>query len=92
MRKTLSLCLYMLLVEVVAYALVVFPVYAFQVTSSTTGYVRVASQAAVSAYQTAKLPTQAAAIASAVAAAPSGVGGPPCGGRGLLAALGVWSV
>jgi hypothetical protein len=72
MRKTLSLCLYMLLVEVVAYALVVFPVYAFQVSSSTTGYVRVASQAAVSAYQTAKLPTQAAAIASAVAAAPSG--------------------
>ena len=72
MRKKLSLCLYMLLVEAIAVYLVVFPVYAFQVSSSTTGYVRVASQAAVSAYQTAKLPTQAAAIASAVAAAPSG--------------------
>ena len=45
MRKKLSLCLYMMLVEVVACYLVVFPVYAFQVSSSTTGYVRVASQA-----------------------------------------------
>ena len=73
MRKTLSLCLYMLLVEVVAMYLVVVPVYAFQVSSSSTGYVRVATAAAVSAYQAVKLPTQAAAIASAVAAAaPSG--------------------
>jgi hypothetical protein len=73
MRKKLSLCLYMLLVEVVAMYLVVVPVYAFQVSSSSTGYVRVATAAAVSAYQAVKLPTQAAAIASAVAAAaPSG--------------------
>ena len=73
MRKKLSLVLYMLLVELVAIYLVVVPVYAFQVSSSSTGYVRVATAAAVSAYQAAKLPTQAAAIASAVAAAaPSG--------------------
>ena len=43
MRAKLSLCLYLLLVEVVAYVLVVFPVSAFQASSSTTGYVRVAS-------------------------------------------------
>ena len=40
MRKKLSLVLYMLLVELVAIYLVVFPVSAFQVSSSTTGYVR----------------------------------------------------
>ena len=49
MRKTLSLVLYMLLVEVVAVYLIVFPVSAFQVSSSTTGYVRVASQSAYTA-------------------------------------------
>ena len=38
MRKKLSLILYMLLVEAVACYLVVVPVYAFQVSSSTTGY------------------------------------------------------
>ncbi len=37
MRAKLSLCLYMLLVEVVACYLVVFPVYAFQVSQSTHG-------------------------------------------------------
>ena len=47
MRKKLSLVLYMVFVEAIAVYLVVFPVYAFQVSSSTTGYVRVASQAAV---------------------------------------------
>ena len=72
MRKKLSLCLYMLLVEVVAYALVVFPVSAFQVSSSTTGYVRVASQAAVSTMLTAQRAATVASLATGISASTAG--------------------
>ena len=72
MRKTLTRALYLLFVDLVCYALVVHPVYAFQVSSSTTGYARVASQAAVSAYQGARAVAQAEAIAAAVVGSASG--------------------
>ena len=49
MRAKLSLCLYLLLVELVACALVVVPVYAFQASSSTTGYVRSVNASGASA-------------------------------------------
>ena len=72
MRKKLSLCLYMLLVDVVACHLVVFPVYAFQVSSSTTGYVRVASQAAVSTMLTAQRAATVASLATGISASTAG--------------------
>ena len=72
MRKKLSLCLYMMLVEVVAMYLVVFPVYAFQVSSSTTGYVRVASQAAVSTMLTAQRAATVASLATGISASTAG--------------------
>jgi hypothetical protein len=72
MRKTLSLCLYLLLVDVVACYLVVFPVYAFQVSSSTTGYVRVASQAAVSTMLTAQRAATVASLATGISASTAG--------------------
>lgn len=49
MRKTLTLALYLVLVDLISLYLVVFPAYAFQVSSSNTGYVRVAPQSAVTA-------------------------------------------
>ena len=49
MRKNLTLLLYCAFVDVVAYTLVVLPAYAFQIGSSGTGYVRIASQAATAA-------------------------------------------
>jgi hypothetical protein len=72
MRKKLTLALYLGFVELLSYMLVVFPAYSFQVSSSTTGYVRVASAAAVSSYQAAKLATQAAAVGTAIAGSSSG--------------------
>jgi hypothetical protein len=72
MRKKLSLCLYLLLVEAVACYLVVFPVYAFQVSSSTTGYVRVASQAAVSTMLTAQRAAAVASLATGISASTAG--------------------
>ena len=72
MRKKLSLCLYMLLVDVVACYLVVFPAYAFQVSSSTTGYVRVASQAAVSTMLTAQRAATVASLATGISASTAG--------------------
>ena len=72
MRTKLGICLYMLLVEVVAYALVVFPVYAFQVSSSTTGYVRVASQAAMSSMVAAQRAATLASVAPLISGASGG--------------------
>lgn len=72
MRKKLSLMLYMLLVEAVACYLVVFPVYAFQVSSSTTGYVRVASQAAVSSMVAAQRVATLSSVASLVSSSTAG--------------------
>ena len=68
MRKTLSLVLYMALVEVVAVALVVGPVYAFTASQSTTGYVRTLNASGASAMFSASRPSQLAAVASAAAA------------------------
>ena len=62
MRKTIVKGLYLLLTEMIAVYLVAFPVHAFQVSSSSTGYVRVATASAVSAYQVA----QRAAFTSAI--------------------------
>ena len=53
MRKTiitLKKGLYLLLTEMMAIYLIAFPVHAFQVSSSSTGYVRVATQSAQLAY------------------------------------------
>jgi len=72
MRAKLSLCLYMLLVEAIAVYLVVFPVYAFQVSSSTTGYVRVASQAAVSTMLTVQRAASVASLATGISASTAG--------------------
>jgi hypothetical protein len=68
MRAKLSLCLYMLVVEVVACYLVVFPVYAFQVSSSTTGWVRSLNASGASSMFSASRPAQLAAVASAASA------------------------
>ena len=65
MRKTLSVCLYMLFVDVVACYLVVFPAYAFQVSQSTTGWVRTLNTSGASAMFAASRPAQLYAVASA---------------------------
>jgi len=67
MRKTLSLVLYMLLVELVAIYLVVFPAYAFQVSSSTTGYVRTVNAAGAAPMFAANRAANISTIASAAA-------------------------
>src|SRR5207253_8853044 len=72
MRKTLNLCLYMLLVDLISMYLVVFPAYAFQVSSSTTGYVRIASQAAVSTMLTAQRAATVASLATGISASTAG--------------------
>ena len=68
MRKTIVKGLYLLLTEMIAVYLVAFPVHAFQVSSSSTGYVRVATASAVSAYQVAQRAAFTSALASAVSA------------------------
>lgn len=68
MRKTIVKGVYLLLTEVIAVYLVAFPVHAFQVSSSSTGYVRVATASAVSAYQVAQRAAFTSALASAVSA------------------------
>ena len=72
MRKTLTHALYLLFVDLVFYCLVVHPVYAFQISSSTTGYVRVASQAAVSAMVTAQRVATLSSVASLVSTSTAG--------------------
>lgn len=69
MRKRLSLCLYLLLVALVAYALVVVPVYAFQASSSTTGWVRSINSSGASSMFAATRPANISTIASAAASA-----------------------
>lgn len=68
MRQTVAKALYLLLTELIAVYLVAWPVYAFQVSSSSTGYVRVATSAAIGAYQTAQRAAFTSALASAVSA------------------------
>ena len=69
MRAKLSLVLYMLLVDLFACALVVVPVYAFQVSSSTTGYVRTVNTAGASSMFAANRAANISTIASAAASA-----------------------
>jgi hypothetical protein len=52
----------------IALYLVAFPVSAFQVSSSSTGYVRVATASAIGAYQTAQRAAFTGAVASAISA------------------------
>ena len=71
MRKTVATItkgLYLLFTELIAVYLIVFPVHAFQVSSSSTGYVRVATASAIGAYQTAQRAAFTGALASAVSA------------------------
>ena len=71
MRKTIATVtkgLYLLLTEMIAVYLIAFPVHAFQVSSSSTGYVRVATASAISAYQVAQRAAFTGAVASAISA------------------------
>ena len=68
MRKTVATGFYLLLTEMIAVYLVACPVSAFQVSSSSTGYVRVATSAAIGVYQTAQRAAFTGALASAVSA------------------------
>ncbi|HSL02293.1 MAG TPA: hypothetical protein VK901_01975 [Nitrospiraceae bacterium] len=71
MRKTVAIVtqgLYLLLTEIVALYLIAFPVSAFQVSSSSTGYVRVATTSAIGAYQVAQRAAFTGAVASAISA------------------------
>ncbi|TKB71266.1 MAG: hypothetical protein E8D46_18030 [Nitrospira sp.] len=71
MRKTVTTItkgLYLLLTELIAVYLIAFPVHAFQVSSSSTGYVRVATASAISAYQVAQRAAFTGALASAISA------------------------
>ena len=69
MRKKLSLMLYLLLVEAVACYLVVVPAYAFQISSSTTGYVRVIPSSGATSMLAASRASHLATIASAASSA-----------------------
>jgi hypothetical protein len=77
MRKTVTTitkALYLLLTELIAVYLIAFPVYAFQVSSSSTGYVRVATQSAQLAYVAANRAALISTVASAaVAVSPASV-------------------
>ena len=71
MRKTIATLkkgFYLLLTEMIAVYLIAFPVHAFQVSSSSTGYVRVATASAISAYQVAQRAAFTGALASAISA------------------------
>lgn len=72
MRAKLSLVGYMLLVDVIVMYLVVWPASAFQVSSSTTGYVRIASQAATQAMVAAQRSHTLAAVAPLISGASAG--------------------
>ena len=69
MWKALKLLLYLAAVEVFALYLVVFPVYAFQVSSSTTGWVRSVNAAGASSMFAANRAANISTIASAAASA-----------------------
>ena len=68
MRKKLSRVLYLLLVDLLGGYLVVVPVYAFQVSSSTTGYVRTLPSSGASAMLATHRASSIASIASAASA------------------------
>lgn len=72
MREKLSLVGYMLLVDVIVMYLVAWPSFAFQVSSSTTGYVRIASQAATQAMVAAQRSQTLAAVAPLISGASAG--------------------
>lgn len=60
--------LYLLLTEMIAVYLIAFPVYSFQVSSSSTGYVRVAPAASISAFQVANRSLFVQPLAAAISA------------------------
>ena len=71
MRKTVTRVrkvFYLLMTEMIVIYLIAFPVHAFQVSSSSTGYVRVATASAISAYQVAQRAAFTGALASAISA------------------------
>lgn len=68
MRQIIIKGFYLLLVELIGIYLIVFPVYAFNVASSSTGYVRVATSSALVVYQAANRAVFTSAVASAVTA------------------------
>jgi hypothetical protein len=68
MRQIITKLFYLCLTEMIALFLVVFPVYAFQVSSSSTGFVRVATLPAIATYQVAQRSAFVTAVASAAAA------------------------
>lgn len=72
MRKKLTLVLYLLFVDLMSYMLVVLPAYSFQVSSSTTGYVRIASQAATQAMISAQRSATLAAVAPLISGTSAG--------------------
>lgn len=72
MRKTLTRVLYLLFVDLMSYILVVLPAYSFQVSSSTTGYVRIATQAAQAAMVSAQRSATLAAVAPLISATSAG--------------------
>lgn len=72
MRNTLTHALYLLFVDLVFYCLVVHPVSAFQLSSSTTGYVRVASQTAVTSMVAAQRAATLSSVASLVSTSTAG--------------------
>jgi hypothetical protein len=72
MRKTvvtLKHGIYLLFTEMIAVYLIAFPVHAFQVSSSSTGYVRVATQSSQLAYVAANRAALISTVASAAAVA-----------------------
>lgn len=69
MRQIITKGLYILFVEMIATYLIVFPVYAFNVAQSSTGYVRVATSTAVTVYQGAQRAVFTNAVATAMASA-----------------------
>jgi hypothetical protein len=72
MRKTLTRALYLGFVELLSYLLVVIPAYSFQVSSSTTGYVRIASQAAMASMVSAQRAATLASVAPLISGASAG--------------------
>ncbi|MDE3050229.1 MAG: hypothetical protein KGJ48_10050, partial [Nitrospirota bacterium] len=72
MRETLTRVCYLLFVDLISYLLIVVPAYSFQVSSSTTGYVRIASQAATQAMLSAQRSATLAAVAPLISATSAG--------------------
>lgn len=71
-RSFVALLAFSLLFWVISFGLVVAPAYAFQISSSSTGYVRVASQAATSAMLSAQRSATLASVAPLISGSSAG--------------------